>query len=171
MRLVHWLPHHDPGGHINKVHTNSFRDEREGSRGTQVTLYHLRQKYMVLSNQQPYLTNYKYKPECKLKSLAWFISSWPNDSIKNIIYRVNKEKKKTNSSFGIKNVSKCCWSTGPEKLMFKFIYFEVIVTFFMKNCEPITYHNIIAFHQKLSVKWPWNLKRLRNFLCSSLHLK
>lgn len=41
----------------------------------------------------------------------------------------------------------------------------------MLTRAAITYHDIVAFHQKLSVKRPWNLKRLCNFPCGGLHLK
>lgn len=41
----------------------------------------------------------------------------------------------------------------------------------MVSRAAITYHDVVAFHQKLSVKWPWNLERLRNFPCGGFHLK
>lgn len=42
---------------------------------------------------------------------------------------------------------------------------------FMVSRAAITYHDIVAFHKKLSVKRPWNLKRLCNFPCGGLHLE
>lgn len=39
--LVYRFSHHHLGRHIDKIHTDGLRHEREGARGTQVTLDHL----------------------------------------------------------------------------------------------------------------------------------